>query len=211
MQTKDLRILFICSFFALFCLFSLGKSAFAEQAIETQEGEPPYYMGRFRSDTAVCAVDEDHWGIISRNGSWIVEPIYTYIQDAPDWEEITDDMSPMFDRLYYGGFEKGFYLITNDSNGQDQFGFYCIETATLCEPYWAELYLDNPVQSLILVCDPITYKWGYINWQGEVAIPCQYDEAYSFEDGLAGTWSEADGCFYIIDETGNIVGTAREE
>ena len=148
-----------------------GTYANAEKNASDSASNAVYHIGRYRSGTAVCAIDEDHWGIISQDGTWIIEPVYSYIQDAPDWEEITDDLAPIFDRLYYGGFEKGFYLISEDDNDRTRFGFYCIETATLCEPYWEELYLNNPVPKLILVCDPETEKWGYVNWYGEIAIP----------------------------------------
>ncbi len=189
-----------------------SESADANQQAPVILDPAEYYtLGRFRSGTAVCAIDEDHWGIISVDGTWIVQPIYGYIEDAPGWEEITDSMAPIFDRLYYGGFENGFYLIANNSSDMTLFGFYCIANGALCEPCWEELWLDNPVADLIVVCDPATEKWGYINWFGEVVIPCQYDEAYSFEDGLAGVWSEEDGCFYIINEAGEIVGSQREE
>ena len=47
-------------------------------------------------------------------------------------------------------------------------------------------------------------KWGFIDKQGNIVIPCQYDVAYSgFENGYAEVWIGRE--HYLIDKQGNIV------
>ena len=53
-------------------------------------------------------------------------------------------------------------------------------------------------------------KWGFMDWNGDLRIPCQYDDAYSFSDGLAavceaGSWNyiASDGVKVIDDDFHN--------
>jgi hypothetical protein len=46
-------------------------------------------------------------------------------------------------------------------------------------------------------------KWGFINAKGEIIIPAQYDEAYMFQNGMAGVWK--DGKAFYIDSKGKFV------
>lgn len=205
----------MCTLLVMICIFTMCSGDELkdtdDQVFVKQSFDNMYYVGRFRSGTAVCATDENHWGIIDDSGEWIVNPVYSCIEDAPSFEEITDGLSPIFDRLYYGGFDNGFYLIIDDNGGETLMGFYCIANGVFIPPCWAEIWFDNPIEELIVVCDPETLKYGYINWAGELILDCIYDEAYSFIDGLAGVWSDEDGCFYVINTSGEIVGRQIEE
>ena len=52
-------------------------------------------------------------------------------------------------------------------------------------------------------------KWGYLNEQGELALPLIYDAAYNFYDGLA--YAETGGLCGYIDHDGNFVYAWNEE
>ena len=43
-------------------------------------------------------------------------------------------------------------------------------------------------------------KWGFVDSTGKLAIPCKYDWAYSFSEGLAGV--VLDGVGFCIDKNG---------
>ena len=42
-----------------------------------------------------------------------------------------------------------------------------------------------PSGELFLVCSACTGKWGFVDENGKEVIPCMYDVASSFSDGLA--------------------------
>ncbi|MFM6579088.1 MAG: WG repeat-containing protein [Dolichospermum sp.] len=46
-------------------------------------------------------------------------------------------------------------------------------------------------------------KWGYINTIGQIVIPCQFDDAMCFSEGLAKV--TINGKDHLIDKTGKIV------
>lgn len=46
-------------------------------------------------------------------------------------------------------------------------------------------------------------KYGFIDMTGELVIPCEWDDAYSFSEGLSSV--EKDGKYGFIDTTGNVV------
>ncbi|WP_291255120.1 WG repeat-containing protein [Fusobacterium sp.] len=47
-----------------------------------------------------------------------------------------------------------------------------------------------------------SYKYGYIDYNGELIIPMEYDEAQNFNEGLAGV--KSNGKWGFIDENGNV-------
>lgn len=184
-----------------------------EQQNETMGGETInsdlYSIGRYRSGTAKAAISRYEWGIIDNEGEWIIPPVYFLIKDTNTGVYIGDQLSIVFDRFYYGGFDKGFYVIINEdeeSISYSRYGFYHIESGTFVEPYWAELYIpDDPSIPLLLVADPNTGLYGYIDQTGNIAIDCQYTYAQSFfQDGYAIVVSKEDPDFeYLIDIYGN--------
>ncbi|ACT00279.1 WG repeat-containing protein [Paenibacillus sp. JDR-2] len=64
---------------------------------------------------------------------------------------------------------------------------------------------NMPTQSdgLILVQDEPTEMYGYINSRGKMIIPYQYEQAYSFSDGLALVMK--DKHYQYIDKTGKVI------
>ena len=46
-------------------------------------------------------------------------------------------------------------------------------------------------------------KWGYVNTKGEIAIPCVYDDANYFFEGLAKV--KQNGKWMIIDSNGQVI------
>ena len=46
-------------------------------------------------------------------------------------------------------------------------------------------------------------KWGYIDTTGKLVIPCQWENASDFRNGIASVWKRGK-CFHI-DKTGKIV------
>ena len=184
-----------------------------EQQSETMRGETInselYSIGRYRSRTAKAAISPHEWGIIDNKGDWIIPPVYYLIKDTNTGIYVGDELSIVFDRFYYGGFDKGFYVIINEDEGSisySRYGFYHIESGTFVEPYWAELYIpDDPLIPLLLVADPNTGLYGYIDKVGNIAIECKYTYAQSFfQDGYAIVVSEENPDFeYLIDLFGN--------
>ncbi|MCL2775730.1 MAG: WG repeat-containing protein [Oscillospiraceae bacterium] len=61
----------------------------------------------------------------------------------------------------------------------------------------------NFSEGLALVSDKATYNYGYIDTTGKLVVPCIYDYALSFSEGLATV--RKDGKCGYIDKTGNVV------
>ena len=110
--------------------------------------------------------------------------------------EVTDvgyraDSDPE-DKELIGGREAGLLWIVTSAPGEELMGLYFIPTDTLMMPCWAEvLFSMEPEDNVIFpVCDPETYLWGYVDWYGEVVIPCQYEYADCFTGGYAAVSSD---------------------
>ena len=205
------RLLYIVILTA--CLTQNYGKGVCEQQSETMKEiifSELYSLGRFRSGTAKASIDQNKWGIINDQGIWIVPPVYFLIKDTAGID-VGDELSILFDRFYYGGFEKGVYVIVEDdeeSVSYSKYGFYNIETGMFVEPYWSELYIpDDPSIPLLLVADPKTGLYGYIDWNGNIVIECKYSYAQSFyQDGYAiVSIEEEPGFDIIIDLCGNRV------
>ena len=50
-----------------------------------------------------------------------------------------------------------------------------------------------------------SYRWGFIDKSGHVAIRCKWSSARQFQEGLA-TVQDSKGNWYKIDKSGKIVG-----
>ncbi|RKP53991.1 WG repeat-containing protein [Cohnella endophytica] len=64
--------------------------------------------------------------------------------------------------------------------------------------------LQTQSEGMILVQDEPTEKYGYIDRYGKIIIPYQYNEAYSFSDGLALVKNDKNYYEYI-DKTGRVI------
>jgi len=59
-------------------------------------------------------------------------------------------------------------------------------------------------EGLAVVSDNQSDKFGFIDKSGHVAIPCKWNEAYGFEEGLAVVWDDTGQCG-CIDKKGRLV------
>lgn len=58
---------------------------------------------------------------------------------------------------------------------------------------------------LILVEHKPTRKYGYFNKDGEEIIPCKYDYALPFHEGVASVKDRSHNCYHCIDTKGNVL------
>ncbi|MBQ2700483.1 MAG: WG repeat-containing protein [Clostridia bacterium] len=171
--------------------------------------EPQWrYAGIFRDGVAVVewARTEENffytYGILREDGTWILPRGGHQIYDRFYYEDGFDMVNPD-EAALIGGREEGFIEIWSPLDEDQAAGFYCIPTSTLVMPCWNEVLfsMNHADNVLILVCDPETYLWGYVDWYGEVVIPCQYEYGGVFVNGFAEV-SEGTG---VIDLKGNSV------
>ena len=161
--------------------------------------EPQWcYAGIFRDGVAAVEWDRTEenyyytYGILRDDGTWILPRGGYELYDRFYYKDDLDMANPE-DKELIGGRKNGFIEIWSPLGEEQAAGFYCIPTDTLVMPYWNELvfnlatYTDN---ALIPVCDPETYLWGYVDWYGEVVIPCQYEDASCFVGGYAAVSSD---------------------
>ncbi|MBQ8536254.1 MAG: WG repeat-containing protein [Clostridia bacterium] len=167
------------------------------------------YAGIFREGVAVVEwdrVDEESpytAGILREDGTWILPRSDYQIYDRFYYKDDLDMVNPE-DKELIGGREAGFLWIVT-STKEELMGLYLISTDTLMMPCWNEvLFSMNPEDNVIFpVCDPETYLWGYVDWYGEVVIPCQYEYADCFIGGYASVATETEA--FVIDLEGNPV------
>ena len=164
------------------------KNEAGEWAFEPQWG----YVGIFRDGVAVVEwnrADEDSpytCGILRDDGTWILPRCDYQIYDRFYYKDHLDMVNPE-DKELIGGREAGLLWIVTSATEEELMGLYFIATDTLMLPCWAEvLFSMNPQDNVLFpVCDPETYLWGYVNWYGQVVIPCQYEYADCFSGGYA--------------------------
>lgn len=166
-------------------------------------------VGYFRANTAPVRSSEGLWGIINNEGQYLVPCQYPGIADTYGLIECSPAEMP---NGYIGGIDDGFYIFDSVDDLQ---GFYCIQTATLVDPQWDVVIIAAPDEGdneLVLVS---SYEkgWGYIDRQGQVVIPCQYEQAYPFLNGRAAVEYFIDDVYFksVIDVEGNILSTEQEE
>ncbi len=66
-------------------------------------------------------------------------------------------------------------------------------------------YIGEFHEGLARVQNPETEKWGYIDKQGNEVIPCQFEDAYDFSEGLAAT-KKLSGWGYIDKDDKIVIG-----
>ncbi len=172
---------------------------------------PPQWSsaGYFRAETAPVRSSEGLWGIIDINGRYLVPCQYPGISYTYG---LIEGSPAEFPDGYIGGIDDGFYIFDSEDELQ---GFYCIQTATLVEPQWDLVIIAAPDEGdneLVLVSD-YEKGWGYVDRQGRVVIPCQYEWAFPFLDGCAVVEYFIGDVYYesVIDVEGNILSTKPEE
>lgn len=109
-----------------------------------------------------AAEQENRWGVIDRQGNQLI---------PCEW-----------DRLYIRRSEGGDALIIAERNGQ--YGLLSLTGKTLLPCEYRIGRFDKFSDGLLLV-----YRedagFGFVNARGEIAIPCQWQRADSFSEGLA--------------------------
>ena len=175
---------------------------------------PPQWTaaGWFRDHTAAVRSVDKKWGIIDNQGRYLVPCEFDSIQDQYSYYYT---YSPCENPLnYIGGLSDGFYLIVNLIEEVEVMGFYCIDTHTLVQPQWDAVYIaeaDYGSNELILVLDG-ECGFGYVDRYGNIVIPCQYEWAEPFIDGVAlvDTLKNGEHIEFYIDISGNRVENASQ-
>jgi hypothetical protein len=63
--------------------------------------------------------------------------------------------------------------------------------------------LDLKDDELTPIKDPQTGLWGYADGNGKIVIPCEWEDAYEFSEGLARIYKN--GGYGFIDRSGTVV------
>lgn len=63
--------------------------------------------------------------------------------------------------------------------------------------------LDLKDGDLTPIMDPQTQLWGYADGNGKIVIPCEWEDAYDFSEGLARIYKN--GVYGFIDYSGTLV------
>jgi hypothetical protein len=101
------------------------------------------------------------WGLINRDGKFIVKPKYSRILRG------NDTIIQVYDP---------------ESRGV---GFIDVYGNTIIEPtlFWARNFSEG--LCAVAVGKPAEHKWGFINRLGEMVIQAKFDSAWNFEEGFA--------------------------
>ncbi|AEF81667.1 WG repeat-containing protein [Leadbettera azotonutricia] len=145
----------------------------------------PAFEGRFDdanpfSEGLAAVVVDNKLGFIDTDGKTVIG--FQYKND--DWLEDRHD------------FKEGFAIV----QAEDGTVMYIDKSG---KALWSDRKEVNNVSSFSQGLAAVNLKgkgWGFINTSGEIAIPCAYEEAASFSDGLA--WVEKHYTRYVIDQTG---------
>lgn len=136
------------------------------------------YAEHFSEGLAMARI-EDMYGFIDKTGQWLNEPFYTDAGMA---------------------FSEGLARV-NLKDGTSVF----INTAgeIVLQPPGGFYVGDEFSDGLVMAMDQSAGKWGYMNKQGDMAIPAQFDRALPFKDGIAPAM--ADGKWGLINVKGGWV------
>ena len=170
----------------------------------------------FYNDLATVQCGDGKWGYINRKGEYKLSPIYdrtTVFSEGLAWVMKGGDMPGAIN-------ERGDIKISlRDAHAVRAFheGRAAVATAKKREILWG--FLDKNGYEVIkpqykavtdfrlglaAVQETSEGKWGYINLKGETVVPCQYDEAYPFDDEGNAIVKDAKG-YRSIDRQGNTV------
>ena len=101
-------------------------------------------------------------------------------------------------------YKEGAYISYKDENGL--YGYTDVDEKIVIPAQWAEVqWLFDGEFASVGAGNQYTSirKYGAINRNGDLVVPCEYDENVSFVDGQA--LVKKDGYWFIIDTEGNIV------
>lgn len=143
---------------------------------------------KFDSDLAIYQ-KRGKYGLVNKNGDFVVEPIYDVISDLHDGMRA---------------------FLFQDASGIVKIGYFNQKGEIAIEPIPADIHLQsdysydyNFYNGLAMYRDPNTNKYGYINKSGNLVIPIVYQWAEPFKETLAPvTMGDKYG---YIDTTGQLV------
>jgi hypothetical protein len=167
-----------------------------------------YLGGDFKNGLATVFVD-GQFGYINKSGKVVIEP--QNIETSDFFEGLAMirelDGGEYSNRSY--SFSEGLAIVGEDLNRViiDMTGK---EVAKLQQYDGNEsFYVSGFIEGLALIRtgDDTMFRWGFINSTGQEVIKGQYDDAYSFQEGLA--WVKIGEKWGAIDNTGKEVITPK--
>jgi hypothetical protein len=184
--------------------------------------EPQFQtVSEFHNGTAGVRMSNDRWGIINKDGKFIIPAIYDaampFVEDIgigmviknkkelPFNQKISDFEAVFYNRegkiisrpryFVYGAFTDGVALILTETGH----GFIDKTGKIVIEPkYKKALYFSEGLCPVML-----NGNWGYIDKTGKIIIEPKFMQAFMFSDGLAKVL--INGKYGFIDKTGKII------
>lgn len=135
--------------------------------------------------------DQVRYGVIDSSGKMVVKPNYSFITKYTEGVAGAIIADNAADLQYFILDKKGKVLYALPENMQ------------IVSMLFNGSQLPTQSEGLILVQDDLTEKYGYINRNGKVILPYQYNEAANFSDGLALVKNDHNQNEYI-DATGKV-------
>ena len=159
------------------------------------------------------------WGYINAKGEWVIEPQFEsagdfengyapvrYTDNRREWDgwlaldgrlikKVSGDAIPIRkDRFWERAWEEDYWYLTNEE-GQVLSANYKLD-----DSFDAVSYRESDSRFCVQNKDDL---WGYLDEDGQEVIPCQWDKADIFRNGLA--YVEKEKLSAYIDPEGNIV------
>lgn len=121
-------------------------------------------VGYFFNGLAVVIVD-DRWGYIDKTGKYVINPQFMLA------DNFGADIAPVaIDQHRFGFIDKTGKFVVNPTLAETHMSYDSGD-------YWSCFHEG--------LCGIKDNGWGYIDKTGKIVIPCQFDEAEPFSDGLA--------------------------
>lgn len=160
----------------------------------------------------VCLLESDLCGYVNTKGEWVIQPMFRDVYAFwGGYADVRDESTNLFGCINTKGeyvfppIYKTFYALGNNR-------FFAIDQRDITYIFNEKgeiLSQDEYTSFKVPVC--VTWnlfavekgdKWGYADKDGNEIIPCEYDNAYPFNQGYAIV--HKDESDYIIDETGKV-------
>ena len=163
--------------------------------------------------------EQELWGYINAKGEWVIEPQFEsagdfengyapvrYTDNRREWDgwlaldgrlikKVSGDAIPIRkDRFWERAWEEDYWYLTNEE-GQVLSANYKLD-----DSFDAVSYRESDSRFCVQNKDDL---WGYLDEDGQEVIPCQWDKAGIFRNGLA--YVEKEKLSAYIDPEGNIV------
>ena len=163
--------------------------------------------------------EQELWGYINAKGEWVIEPQFDsagdfengyapvrYTDNRREWDgwlaldgrlikKVSGDAIPIRkDRFWERAWEEDYWYLTNEE-GQVLSANYKLD-----DSFNAVFYRESDSRFCVQNKDDL---WGYLDEDGQEVIPCEWDKAGIFRNGLA--YVEKEELSAYIDPEGNIV------